>query len=46
VHSNGGGNTLKGKPSGSTTPLDLYFANLDAGDVTDARAGDRVVGIS
>jgi hypothetical protein len=45
VHSNGGGNVLTGKPGGSTA-LDLYFANLDAGDTIDAGPGDRVVGIS
>jgi hypothetical protein len=45
VHSNGGGNTLTGKPGGSTA-LDLYFANLGAGDLTDATASDRLVQIS
>jgi hypothetical protein len=34
VHSNGGGNTLTGH-GGGATELDLYFANLDQGDVTD-----------
>jgi hypothetical protein len=42
VHSNGGGNTLTGKPGGSTA-FDLYFASL--GDTTDAGPGDRLVGI-
>ena len=44
VHSNGGGNTLTGKPGGSTA-LDLYFANLDQGDTTDAGPDDRLVSI-
>jgi hypothetical protein len=42
VHSNGGGNTLTGKPGGSTA-LDLYFASL--ADTTDATGSDTVVSI-
>jgi hypothetical protein len=42
VHSNGGGNTLTGKPGGSTA-LDLYFAALALGDTTDAGDSDTVV---
>jgi hypothetical protein len=34
VHSNGGGNTLTAH-GGGATELDLYFANLDLGDVSD-----------
>jgi hypothetical protein len=45
VQSNGGGNTLTGKPGGSPA-LDLYFANLGAGDMTDATGLDAVIGIS
>jgi hypothetical protein len=45
VHSNGGGNTLTGKAGGSMA-LDLYFANLGAGDTTDATALDTVILIS
>jgi hypothetical protein len=44
VHSNGGGNTLTGKPGGSSA-LDLYFANLGAGDTTDATGADTVIAI-
>jgi hypothetical protein len=44
VHSNGGGNKLKGKPSGSA--LDLYFANLGKGDMTDATVADTFITIS
>jgi hypothetical protein len=43
VFSNGGGNILKGKPSGSA--LDLYFANLSKGDTTDATAADKLIKI-
>jgi hypothetical protein len=43
VLSNGGGNTLTGKPAGSTA-LDLYFAAL--ADMTDATGSDTTVGIS
>jgi Ca2+-binding RTX toxin-like protein len=44
VHSNGGGNTLIGKPGGSTA-LDLYFgdATLDANDSTEADAFITIV---
>jgi virginiamycin B lyase len=42
--SDGDDNTLRGQPDRST-PLDLYFANLGASDVTDATADDRLVGI-
>jgi hypothetical protein len=45
VHSNGGGNTLRGKFPIGANAADLYFANLGAGDVIDAAGGDRVVGI-
>jgi hypothetical protein len=45
VHSNGGGNTLTGKPGGSTA-LDLYFAALALGDTTDATGSDTVVAIA
>jgi hypothetical protein len=44
VHSNGGGNTLTGKPGGSTAQ-DLYFANQGARDVVDATGVDAVMAI-
>src|SRR5262249_8577954 len=45
VHSNGGGNRLTAK-QGAAAMLDLYFANLDAGDITDATGADRLLAIS
>jgi hypothetical protein len=45
VHSNGGGNRLTGK-SGAAATLDLYFANLDAGDILDATVADRLLAIA
>lgn len=45
VHSNGGGNKLTGKKGGAAT-MDLYFANIAAGDLLDATPDDRLVAIA
>jgi hypothetical protein len=44
VHSNGGGNTLTGH-NGGANELNLYFANLALGDITDRGPGERLIPI-